>query len=61
MPLVMVFVIFGFRLKKRRDINDWCMLLPLNHEGIIREARRKISEGLYKLVFRLLSLDKQAR
>ncbi len=41
MLLVMAFVIFGFRLKKGRDIEDWCMLLPLNHRVYIREAHRK--------------------
>ena len=36
--LVLVLVIFGFRIKTS---NDWGMLIPLNLQGLLREAPRK--------------------
>ena len=41
MSTVMVFVIFGFRKKPARGSDDWCMLLPLNPQGLLRESPRK--------------------
>ena len=39
--LVMVLVIFGLRKKTARSSNDWCILLPLNPQGILRDSPRK--------------------
>ena len=42
MPLVMVLVIFGF-LKKRKGLDDLFMMLPLNSQGLLREAPIKFT------------------
>ena len=40
-PSVIVLVIFGLRKKPARSSEDWCMLLPLNPQGLLRDSPRK--------------------
>jgi hypothetical protein len=40
-PSVIVLVIFGLRKKPARGSEDWCMLLPLNPQGLLRDSPRK--------------------
>ena len=42
LPVVMGLMIFGFR-KNVRGSDDWSMLLPLNPQGFLREAPRKLT------------------
>ncbi len=35
---------FWLSKKNARDTNEWCIKLPLNHRGIIRESPRKLTK-----------------
>ncbi len=45
MPLVMAFVILGFRKKDGSGKDDWCMLLPLNPHAIFYKAPKKLTKA----------------
>ena len=47
LPLVPVLVIFGYR-KKKRSSHDSRVLLPLNLQGFIHKAPRKLTMGNIK-------------
>ena len=45
LPLVLLLVTFGFQKHVIRGSYVWCVLLPLNPKGLLREAPRNLWDG----------------